>query len=430
MISISELKVTILKLVKNKDAKNLFISFLALVVLQALNVILPLLTIPYLIKTVGLINFGLLSFVFSFAIFFQIVVEYGFNTISTRDISIHHENHSKLTEIYNGVLSSKFILLLICSVVYVTLVFLIPKLRVNYILYLFQFGCIIGQAIFPIWFFQGIQKMKYITYLNVIFKSIFTICIFIFVKSELDVWMVPMFNAFGFIFSGVASLLIVHFKFGVVFKFSGINKIREQLKNGLYLFLSELQVALIVNANTLILGFFAGNAAVGIYSAAEKIIRAIGNLQAPVMNALFPYISKNMQINGKATINKLIKIKRIIIPLMAVFTLILFVFTGDLFKLIFEEPLIESILVFRILILFPLFSFLDQFYGRLILLTHNLENKFFKIFYYTSILSLILNVSLTYYFSYKGTAIANLVVQFFVFLGMYLYAKPIIKKYE
>lgn len=430
MKSTSGLKYKILKLVKNADAKKLFTSFLALAILQALNVILPLLTIPYLIKTVGLENFGLLSFVFSFTIFFQIIVEYGFNTVSTRDISIHHENHSKVTDIYNSVLSSKIILLLVSFLFYILLVFSIPKLKANYTLYLLQFGCVIGQAIFPIWFFQGIQKMKYITYLNVIFKSIFTICIFIFVKSELDIWKVPMFNALGFIFSGISALLILYYKFNIRFRFCKLNRIINQYKNGLYLFLSELQMALIVNANTLILGFFAGDTAVGIYSTAEKIIRAIGNLQAPVLNALFPYISKNMSTQPKPTIQKLLTFKRILIPILLVCTITVFIFAEKLFSIVFNAFSSESVLVFRILILFPLLSFLDQFYGKLILLTHNLENKFLKVFYYTSILSLILNTILTYFFSFKGTAIANLIVQLFVFIGMYLYAKPIIKKYE
>src|SRR5690606_30064627 len=102
-----------------------------------------------------------------------------FNTISTREISIHCNNQLKLNNIYNAVLSSKLTLLFFSFLLYVSIVFLVPKLRIYFLLYLLQFGCVFGQAIFPVWFFQGIQKMKFITYPNVIFKSIFTICIFI-----------------------------------------------------------------------------------------------------------------------------------------------------------------------------------------------------------------------------------------------------------
>ncbi|MGV0756039.1 flippase [Empedobacter brevis] len=415
---------------KNKSSKTLLINFISLSILQILNVLLPFLTIPYLIGIVGLKLFGLITFSYSFAFFFQIIVEYGFNTIGARDISINAKNYKRLNMIFSDIFYTK-ILLLICSlIVYLIIIFSFNPFKLNSTLYIIQFGCVFGQALFPIWLFHGLQRMKYITYINIFFKTFFTLLIFILVKQPEDYWLAPLCTALGLISSGIISLIIVYKKFHISFVKTSINRIKKQLNHGFYVFISEVQIAAIANGNILILGFFGGNQAVGIYSAAEKIVRAIGNLQAPLINTLYPYVSKEMQINKRNILNQLNKFKLYSSIILTIICLVLFIFTPFLFNLIYGNNHENSVIVFRIIILFPLLSFFDQFYGKLILLTNNDEKNFMKVFFISSIFSVILSSILSYYYSFIGMAIANLAVQFFIVLGMYYYAKKITNSYE
>ena len=64
--------------------KNVFKNFCSLSVLQGFNYILPLLVLPYLIRTVGLNYFGVLMFSQSIINYFIIIVDYGFNLSATR----------------------------------------------------------------------------------------------------------------------------------------------------------------------------------------------------------------------------------------------------------------------------------------------------------------------------------------------------------
>src|SRR5690606_384883 len=419
---------------RNTESKVLVSNFLSLSVLQGLNIILPLLTIPFIIKTAELDSFGLISYAAALALFFIVFVEYGFNTITTRDISLHSDNTEETERIYSEVLTSKLFLLLISSVVFSILILSVNSFRENYDIYFLSFLGIIGYTIFPIWLFHGLQKMKYITYINVFFKSIFTICIFIFLKDKTNIWIVPLCTSLGFISSGIASVILVRIKFNIRFRIASFGSVKKQLRNAYHIFISEMYISLIAYSNILILGFFASDAVVGIYASAEKVIRAVGNMISPVVNSLYPHVSKVMQedfYKGIRFVRQTVKWGRWTILGIII---LLFVSADFLFQFINRfmdmsaSDLESCILAFRIMIFFPLFSFLDQVYGKLVLIANRKERLFFSVFSICAITNVLMCAILSYKFGYIGTAVSSMATQLFVMLGMYYYAKPLLKK--
>ena len=88
------------------------------------------------------------------------------------------------------------------------IVFSFKKFKQDWLIYYLDFGMVLGQTLFPICFFQGMERMKYITFLNVFAKLIFTIAIFIFVKRSSDYLYVPLLNSLGFILAGILALFL------------------------------------------------------------------------------------------------------------------------------------------------------------------------------------------------------------------------------
>jgi PST family polysaccharide transporter len=416
---------------KVKEVSTLVANFFSLVVLQVLNVLLPFLTIPYLISKIGLEKFGLLTFVHSLILFLVIFVEYGFNTSTTREISISSHDQKEVERIYSEVFSAKIFLLLICFFLFLMVVFSVDKFRHDYLIYFLYFGIVIGQTLFSLWLFQGLQKMKYVTYVNVFFKTIFTICVFVFVNGVDDIWMVPLFLSAGSILSGISSLFIIRFTLGIRYSIPKFHAVRLQLKSGYHLFIAEFYMAVLTYSNVLILGFLTGNVNVGIYSAAEKVIRAAASLLSPVINTLYPHVSKLVHENYNEGVAFVRKIKNWGVVIIIIGTVIVFVFADFLFQIIYQNKditnLEQSILVFRIMILFPLVSFLDQVYGKLVLIVLGRADIFFKIFSVCSIFNLILCVVLSHYNGYIGTAISSAISQITIAVFMYYYANDIVK---
>ena len=417
---------------KKNEIGTLVSNFFSLVILQVMSVFVPFLTIPYLLSTVGVERFGLLTFVHSFVLFLVIFVEYGFNITTTRDISIHSNNKSEIERIYSEVLTTKIFLLGVCFFFFSIAVFSIDKFRHDILIYFLYFGIVVGQALFSQWLFQGLQKMKYVTYVNVFFKSIFTICIFIFVKEVDDIWLVPLFLSAGAIAAGISSLLIARFVLDLHYTFPHFDAVKLQLKSGYHLFMSEFYMAVLTFSNVLILGFLVGNVSVGIYSAAEKVIRAAASLLSPVINTLFPHVSKLVYENQKEGLDFIRKVKNYGVLIIIAGTVIVFVFADLLFGIIYQNKemtcINQSVLVFRIMIIFPLVSFLDQVYGKLILIVLGRTDIFFKVFSICSILNLMFCALLSYFYNYIGTAISSIVIQIVIAGLMGYQANKIQKK--
>ena len=278
------------------DKKRLLSNFFSLSLLQTFTYILPLLTLPYLVRVLGVENFGLVMFAQAFIMFFNILVDFGFNLSATREVSIHRDDKEKLTEIFSSVMSIKFILIMVSFVILSVVVFSFDKFSSNWELYLLTFLMIIGQALFPVWYFQGLERMKYITIVNITSKLIFTIAIFIFIQNEDDYILVPILNGLGFIIGGLYSIWIIHKHFYQKFAFQSTETIMIHFKDSSQFFLSRLSVSIYTSANAFVLGIFTNNTMVGYYSIAEKLYIAMQVIYHPIVNTIYPYLSKSKNI--------------------------------------------------------------------------------------------------------------------------------------
>lgn len=276
--------------------KRLFENFISLGALQIFTYVIPLITLPYLSRVLGVDKFGLVFFALAFVEYFRVLTDYGFNLSATREIAVNRHNLNNLSNIFNSVMIVKVILLIVSFLILCIAIVFIPKLRADWLVFILSFLIVIGNAIYPVWFFQGMEHMKYITFLNILSKTLFLILIFIFVKNSADYILVPLLNALGFLFSGIIGFIFAIKKFNVQLYIPKKQSIIKQFKYSSEFFLSRASVTAFTCTNTFFLGLISSNTLVAYYVAADKIYTAIKNLINPVTNAIYPYIAKNKDL--------------------------------------------------------------------------------------------------------------------------------------
>jgi PST family polysaccharide transporter len=340
-------------MIKKKDKKVLIKNFLSLGVVQGLNFLLPLLVIPYLLHVLGVEIFGLLAMATAFIGYFMILSDYGFNLTATREISVHRDSVEKLSEIFSAVMMIKFMLMGLGFSILILAIFLFDTIGQESTIYLLTFGMVLGQVLFPIWFFQGMEKMGYIAILNIVAKSIFLIAILIFVKEKEDAYLVPLFNSLGFIVVGIISLVYVYKTFHIRFIWQPYKVLKEYLILGWHIFLSRLAVVLYTSSNIFVLGLFTNHTIVGYYAIAYKIVSALNSLGDILNRTFFPYLSKKWEESRESYYELFSQISKKIFLFMLFLTLIVFIFAPEIIKLLSgkEISMAENILRIMSLIL-------------------------------------------------------------------------------
>ena len=365
---------------QSENSKKISANFMYLSILQGMNLILPLITFPYLVRVLGIENFGLLMFAQAFIVYFTMIVDYGFNLSGIREVSSNRNNKSKLIKIFSSIMIARFILVLLGLIFLTIIIFSFEKFSENWELYYLTFGIVIGTALFPTWFFQGMEKMKYITVLTVIAKLIFTLSIFLFVTTEKDFIYVPLINSLGFIFVGIISLFIIFKDFNIRIKFQKWKRIKTQFIKGWHIFISKISINLYGATNTFILGIFTTDTIVGYYAIAEKVVRIITSLFAPFYQTIYPHV---VNIIKKPKNEAAQFLKRVFKYSLGISTIVflLSISLGEFsFLLVFGEEAKNSINIFYILS--PLIIILPMAYlfFNVILLSFKLDKYFSKLY--------------------------------------------------
>jgi len=325
--------------------KKLVENFSSLTVFQMLNILIPLISYPYLIRVLGLETYGLVVFAQAVIGYLLIITGFGFEISATKEVSVYRENKEKLSEIVSSIFIIKGVLFVLTLSALTIFLNFMSRANGNESLFLLTMWICLSDFMIPIWYFQGIEKMKYITYISVVSRLFFVGMIFIFIRSSGDYLLVPIINGLGALIAGVVSLTIVFKIHNVRFKIQSADVLLYYLKDSLPIFLSNVSVRLYVSTNRVIIGAYLGMSDLAYYDLGEKIVSLLKIPQSIISQTLFPQISKDKNINFVR--------KAFMISLFLNFCLAIVVlaFSKSIVVLLAGKEMLPSVIVLNILAL-------------------------------------------------------------------------------
>jgi PST family polysaccharide transporter len=401
------------------NSKRLAGNFLSLSVLQGMNYLFPIITAPYLIRTIGIQKYGLWATASVLLTYFQMLTDYGFNLSATKEISVHRHDRGKVSEIFSSVMTIKAGLFLASIILMLVLTYSLPLFRADHVFYLATFSGLLGHVLFPIWYFQGVERMKYITYLNLASRTAVLVLLFLIIKEEGDYIKFAALNSGALILTGFLSLGIVLGDFGVRFVMPKASRLRQSLAEGWHIFLSTFSVNVYMNTNVLILKFFADDAAVGYYYVADRCVTALRSLASVIFQAIYPHVCARAQ-ESKERFQMFFR--RAGLPLFGLFFaagLMLFLLAGPVVRFFTGEYVAEAVRALRILSFVPLIVALN-IPAYQTLLVYGLKKSYSTVLISGSVLNIGLNLLLAPKYYGTGTALAVLLTEAYITLGLYL----------
>lgn len=396
------------KLLRN----NLLHDVIALYGVQIARKAIPLIAVPVLARALGPAGWGVVAFVLSFSTFLILLVEFGFDLSATREIARFRESRDECARIVSGVVGVQLLLygagVLVCLLVATA----IPLLRENPLLVGVGVLAALPQGLSPLWFFQGMERVRLVAGMDIIGKLLSLAGMLVFVKGPGDAWKVlALYGVAPAVFTSAGFLMMYRL---VPFRLPRLAEMRDALVRSWPLFLLRASKSLYGVANVFLLGLFASPVIVGYFAAAEKISTAVYGLLNPIEQALFPRLSHMVHHSPERAL-RLVRIG-LVLMVCGGTGLMLAVMAGAplLISLLMGSQFTEAVPALRTLALFLPFAGVTIALGFQWLLPLGLERHLNRIILSGGVVNVILGSILSSRFGHQGMAWAVVSTEIFV----------------
>ena len=296
--------------------------------MSALNIVSALVGFfiyPYVIRVLGAEQYGLYAFLLAIAMYFQDVIDFGFDSPCTKRVALCADDKHELSRTVSVVLFCKLALIALSAAIAAPIILAIPILRDNLWLFIVIFIQNLYKTFYPQWYYLGTKNMKFSSILQAVIRISQIPLILIFVKDTGDL-MVYALIVSGTMFVGSlvggANVLMEGIRIvGVSF-----SQMKEYYKEATPFFVTTISGRIKEKTLTAIIGACFGMRDVAIYDLANKIIQIPKLLLNSINAALFP------EVVAKATterVNKILKYERLI-SLATILSIVIFGYPATL----------------------------------------------------------------------------------------------------
>lgn len=364
-----------------KIAENYFFMTLLLI----LNSFFGLLIYPYLIRTLGAESYGIYIFASTIVNYFICFIGFGFDMYGVRLIAENPFSIKKKSNVLSIIFTTKLYLEIVSIILAILVSFVFPILRTYFSVYIVCFANTLLNIFFPTWYFQGVQKMRVVSYIQLIFKLLSLPFIFIFIKKPDDILLFAIImtasSLLGALYAFIHLLVFEKLKISLV----PIKHTLVYIKESQYFFYTNFLNMMKIQTINLIIGTRYSMTDLALYDLANRIVSIPLMLITNINSALFPKVVSNFNV---PLIKKILMTERII-GILAVLTVVVF---GKIAIQILGGEAMEGSYWIAVILSFTIFAFLQtSCYIGLILIPNRKDSYVLKdlILSFTTLFTLI-----------------------------------------
>ncbi|MBC7555110.1 MAG: oligosaccharide flippase family protein [Taibaiella sp.] len=397
--------------------KRIVHNFISLSFVQGLSMLFPLITFPYLLRVLGVESFGVFTLIQTVVLYFDLLISFGFGLTATKYITRSINDIEKTREVITAVYIIKLLLFAFTMLVFLGSSIFIPYLRHNFLLVLISFIYLMGNLLFPDWYFQGIQKMRSIAVVAFLSKSVGLVLIILLVRNSNDIAYALLAVSAGNFISGLVGFMILRRSVSVKIKIPKKIFIVSLFKESGYVFTSIILAPFYSSVNLFILQIFSNPLMVGYYAVSEKIFSAIGMLTSIANRTFYPHLSLLYSTSLQAYKQNIKKILTLFFIAFVILAGLQFFTAGYIIKLVSGTKAIPditySVVILQILSIGQLFSPYASFFFQ-ILIIQGQKKEAIRNITAAVFINLLSAGFFAYFYGGKGMAINLCMIVFFI----------------
>lgn len=404
------------------EFKKIAVNASFLGVAQFVTLILPLAVLPFLGHVLGADGLGSLVFAISAAQMLSIVSEYGFGLSATKEIAQNRDDRAVVSNVWFDVSLIKVAISALSFFLMIGVALFTDSERQTLII--FAFPLVFGNALLPVWFFQGLERVKLISLLQLSGKLVAAMLIFAMVNDKEDLRLAVLLQSSGPILGAFLSYwaLVREVAFQELRKPSLVDLARY-LREGWHVFVSSVAINIYTTGSTFVVGLLVSAPLLAQYYIAERCLRAVLSIQGPISQALFPHASvlAARGVDYLVIFNR--RVVRAIMPMSFAMSVLVFLLADFLISRIFGADYEMAATLVRVLAPLPVIVALSNIFGIQTLIPAGKNREFSFVLVSASIFGLAAILFLVSCFGVIGAAIAMLVVEVYVTLFMATFLK-------
>ena len=406
--------------------KSIKLNVIANALLKGSMIILPLITFPYITRTIHAEKYGILALCYSVISYFDMFAALGVSVYAIREGARLRNDREKISQFSSEVFSINILSTLLSYIALMALIYLWqPGTDYKKILLIYSIE-IVATTISVEWIYNIFEEYVYITIRTIALQTVKIMMIFVLIKQESDFYLSAVIDALFFFSIGIINFL--RSKRYVDLRLILSKKIFAHLRPILVLFANTLMISIYVNLDITMLGLMQGDAVTGVYKVTTKIYSAVKAMVNGITVVFIPrlsgYIGQNKKTQYDDLLNKLLLALLVVVAPLVVG---LIMTSSSVLLLVSGEEYLSGSISLIILAFTLCIAMVSNVLLNAVLIIFHREKKALQITTLSSVINVVLNLVFIPMFSLNGAAFTTLLSELTVMILAFFSVRDILK---